>query len=390
MLGSRGLLARGVLRRAGAAAAPRHRQRRQLLAHARSADAAADQRRAARADRARASSRPTSRGRGGRADRPQRVHESTTSTRSPSSPRGGSRSASSTRRPAASPERSARYRDLLEPAGIPHELRAAFVMPRAGLGRRPHRPRASRAAPSPQRDADALAAARRRRSPRASAPRCASTPPAASPAPKRRGSSSSAPRDEVELITPPARDCSPRSAPRAVEPERGELPSAVLALAVVRPRRRPTAAERRQRRHRARPRRLGHPARLAARTRPAAASRSSSSAPRGPRAATVRLEALGATAREREVATLLARGLTQPGDRRDARPLPAHRRGPRQEPLREARRRLAPGARRPRLPRRVPPRGDPRDAAHLARALRGRLSAGYAEFARASRGSGAL
>ncbi len=32
----------------------------------------------------------------------------------------------------------------------------------------------------------------------------------------------------------------------------------------------------------------------------------------GPRAATVRLEAHGATAREREVATLLARGLTNP------------------------------------------------------------------------------
>jgi DNA-binding CsgD family transcriptional regulator len=35
-------------------------------------------------------------------------------------------------------------------------------------------------------------------------------------------------------------------------------------------------------------------------------------AARGPRAATVRLEAAGATAREREVATLIARGLTNP------------------------------------------------------------------------------
>jgi hypothetical protein len=38
------------------------------------------------------------------------------------------------------PQRSARYRDLLLPSGIPHELRAAFVIRGRVWGRGPHRP----------------------------------------------------------------------------------------------------------------------------------------------------------------------------------------------------------------------------------------------------------
>ena len=54
------------------------------------------------------------------------------------------------------PARSARYRDLLEPAGIPHELRAAFVI-RGRVWGAVHIARREHSGAFTQRDADALA-----------------------------------------------------------------------------------------------------------------------------------------------------------------------------------------------------------------------------------------
>ncbi|MGH2899883.1 MAG: hypothetical protein ACRDMZ_14510, partial [Solirubrobacteraceae bacterium] len=54
------------------------------------------------------------------------------------------------------PERSARYRDVLLPAGIPHELRAAFVV-RGRVWGAVHIARRAASGPFEQRDADALA-----------------------------------------------------------------------------------------------------------------------------------------------------------------------------------------------------------------------------------------
>ena len=88
------------------------------------------------------------------------------------------------------PERSARYRDLLEPSGIPHELRAAFVI-RGRVWGAVHIARREQSGAFTQRDADALArvaGADRRRHPRA---RCASTRRGAAPGPRRPGWSSS-------------------------------------------------------------------------------------------------------------------------------------------------------------------------------------------------------
>ena len=73
-----------------------------------------------------------------------------------------------------------------------------------------------------------------------------------------------------------------------------------------------------------------------------------------PESTAVRLEAHGVTAREREIASLLARGLTNPEIAATAGPLPLHRPRPHQEPLREDRRVLTPGARGTRVPRRLP------------------------------------
>jgi hypothetical protein len=54
------------------------------------------------------------------------------------------------------PERSARYRDLLEPSGIPHELRAAFVM-RGRVWGAVHVARREASGAFTQRDAEVLA-----------------------------------------------------------------------------------------------------------------------------------------------------------------------------------------------------------------------------------------
>ena len=205
------------------------------------------------------------------------------------------------------PERSARYRDLLEPAGIPHELRAAFVI-RGRVWGAVHIARRAESGAFTQREADALAsiagavAGGIRASLRFDA--------------ARRGSGSEAPglvvvdaANTVELITPPAVALLESLGSDAVEQRNGSLPASVLALAsFVR-----SGARRAETEgnvvtvpsaggwitlHASQP--ATGDGRVAIVIEPAS----------GPRSATLRLEISGVTAREREVATLLASGLS--------------------------------------------------------------------------------
>ena len=102
------------------------------------------------------------------------------------------------------PQRSARYRDLLLPADIPHELRAAFVI-RGRVWGAVHIARRATSGAFQQRDADALAALTGAiaRGIRASLRFDAARRVTGVEAP---GMVVLGPRDEVELITPPARE----------------------------------------------------------------------------------------------------------------------------------------------------------------------------------------
>jgi DNA-binding CsgD family transcriptional regulator len=207
------------------------------------------------------------------------------------------------------PERSARYRDLLEPAGIPHELRAAFVM-RGRVWGAVHLARRESSGPFEQRDAEVLAqvtpliAAGIRGSLRFDA--------------ARRAIGAEAPGlivlgagNEVELVTPPARPLLASLGAEEVEPGHGGLPSGIQALASFVRRQEEPAAD------------GGNVVTVPGRDGWVTlhASLIDPGGGRvaivievagGPRAATVRLEAHGATVREREVATLIARGLGNP------------------------------------------------------------------------------
>jgi DNA-binding CsgD family transcriptional regulator len=208
------------------------------------------------------------------------------------------------------PERSARYRDLLAPAGIPHELRAAFVI-RGRVWGAVHIARREGSGAFKPRDAAALA---RVTAAIAGGIRASLRFDAA-----RRVTGVEAPGlvilaadDSVELVTPPTHEL--LDALRGSTKGVGEaaLPSSVMALASFL---------------------RGSGARSAAAanvvTVPSAdgwitlhASLPGTAGDgrvavvieraSGPQSATVRLEAHGATAREREVATLLARGLSNP------------------------------------------------------------------------------
>jgi DNA-binding CsgD family transcriptional regulator len=207
------------------------------------------------------------------------------------------------------PESSARYRDLLLPADIPHELRAAFVI-RGRVWGAVHIARRAASGPFEQRDADALAGAvgAIARGIRASLRFDAA----------RRVNGIDAPglvvlglQDEVELITPPARELLVSMRPHGPAYTDDAMATPVLALAsFVR-----SATE------------AGHGGSNVV-TVPGSdgwitlhASLPGSPGDRrvaivieragGARSATVRLEAFGATSREREVATLLARGLSR-------------------------------------------------------------------------------
>lgn len=207
------------------------------------------------------------------------------------------------------PERSARYRDLLLPADIPHELRAVFVI-RGRVWGAVHVARRAASGPFSQRDADALAgvAGVIARAIRASLRFDAARRVTGTEAP---GLVVLGPRDELELITPPAREL--LAAMRADAPRYDEdaIATPVLALASF-VRSAPEAAQRESNvvtvpgsngwitLHASLPgsQRDGRVAIVLERAG-------------GARSATVRLEAFGATEREREVATLLARGLSR-------------------------------------------------------------------------------
>jgi DNA-binding CsgD family transcriptional regulator len=205
------------------------------------------------------------------------------------------------------PERSARYRDLLLPAGIPHEMRAAFVI-RGRVWGAVHIARRAESGPFDQRDADALA---RVAGEIAQGIRGSLRFDAA-----RRAAGSEAPglivldaAGEAELVTEPARRFIAALASEPLIYEEGKLPTAIQSLAsFVRSDRGAgenggnvvtvPSGEGWLTLHATRP--DPGDGRIAMVIEPAS----------GPRSATVRLEAHGATGREREVATLLARGLT--------------------------------------------------------------------------------
>jgi DNA-binding CsgD family transcriptional regulator len=206
------------------------------------------------------------------------------------------------------PERSARYREVLAPAGIPFELRAAFVS-RGRCWGAVHCARRADKGDFTDRDAKALASVTAaiaegiRSAVRFDAARRPDDPLAP-------GLVVLGPADDVELITPPARELlADLRSPGAPDTDQTP-PSALLALAAY-TRRRPTDPG----------------------TQPAVVAVPGShcwitlhaSLPEGPsrgrvaiviersstpRATALRLEAHGVTAREREVATLLAQGLS--------------------------------------------------------------------------------
>ena len=206
------------------------------------------------------------------------------------------------------PEQSARYRDLLEPSGIPHELRAAFVR-RGRVWGAVHIARRESSGAFRQADAVVLAqvvtviAEGIRGSLRFDA--------------ARRVAGSEAPglvvidgAGEVEMITPPALPMLAAIGAEGLDLEKGELPSGVQALAAFARNQKGSAdggnvvtvpgRDGLVTLHCSKPDPTGNRVAIVV------------EAATGPRAATVRLEAHGATAREREVATLIARGLTNP------------------------------------------------------------------------------
>jgi DNA-binding CsgD family transcriptional regulator len=203
-------------------------------------------------------------------------------------------------------QRSARYRDLLLPADIPHELRGAFVI-RGRVWGAVHIARRASSGAFQQRDAEALAAVTGAiaRGIRASLRFDAARRITGMEAP---GMVVLGPHDEVELITPAARELLMSLHPTESGYTDETIATPVLALASF---------------ARSAPDRGGNvvtvpggdgwvtlhaslpgpsdDGRVAVVLEPA----------KGARSATVRLEAFGATAREREVATLLARGLSR-------------------------------------------------------------------------------
>jgi DNA-binding NarL/FixJ family response regulator len=205
------------------------------------------------------------------------------------------------------PERSSRYRELLAPAGIPFEMRAAFVS----------RGRAWGAVHAARRDdkrdfavADAAALAR------VSAPIADGLRTSLRFDAARREHDAAAPgmvvlsrTGELELITPPAQELLAALRTPALAAREETVPTAVAALAAH--------ARRAARDGRAQPEVVALPSGLGWITLHASLpgdgrvaivlERSASE-----RATALRLETYGVTEREREVAVLLAQGRTNP------------------------------------------------------------------------------
>jgi DNA-binding CsgD family transcriptional regulator len=206
------------------------------------------------------------------------------------------------------PERSTRYRELLAPAGIPHELRAAFVLRGRAWGA-VHIARRESSGPFTDRDAQALT---RVTGAIAQAIRGSLRFDAA-----RRGEHAEAPglvvlaaNNDVELVTPPAYELLDAMRADAASYEPGAPPTAVLALAAfvrgAAGRAHPESSQVTV------PGDTGWITLHASLPDGPASGRVAIVLERatGPQSATLRLEVEGVTAREREVATLLAQGLT--------------------------------------------------------------------------------
>ncbi len=206
------------------------------------------------------------------------------------------------------PERSTRYRELLVPSGIPHELRAAFVIRGRAWGA-VHIARRESSGPFTDADAKMLA---RVTTAIAHAIRGSLRFDAA-----RRGDHPEAPglvvldaNNAVELVTPPAHELLAAMRDRVSVYSDAAPPPALLGL----------ASFVRGDRHHAAPRsnQVTVPSPIGWITLHASlpdgprAGRVAVVLERatGPQSATLRLEVNGVTSREREVATLLARGLS--------------------------------------------------------------------------------
>lgn len=207
------------------------------------------------------------------------------------------------------PEASARYRDLLLPADIPHELRATFVT-RGRVWGAVHIARRAASGPFERRDADALAAvvSAIARGIRASLRFDAARRETGVEAP---GLVLLGPHDEIELITPPARELLDSIRPEDAGHTEETVATPVLALAAF-------VRNARDGSHGngnvvTVPGRDGWVTLHASLPNPASDRRVAVVLERtgGARSATLRLETFGATAREREVATLIARGLSR-------------------------------------------------------------------------------
>ena len=209
------------------------------------------------------------------------------------------------------PQRSARYQQVLAPAGIPHELRAAFVS-RGRCWGAVHIARREEEPDFTATEADALASITSlvaegiRSSLRFEAGRRSGGGPA-SPGLLLLG-----PANEVELITPPAQELfeAMRSGAESVRDE--TPPGAVLALAAYT--RAASGSADAQGRTVAVPTGSGWITLHASLPDATASGRVAIVLERSvsPESTAVRLEAHGVTARERQIAGLLAAGLTNP------------------------------------------------------------------------------
>ena len=204
------------------------------------------------------------------------------------------------------PERSPRYRDVLEPAGIPFELRAAFVnrgrcWGAVHIARREHRRDFTADDAAVLASVTAVIADGIRTSIRFDAAR--QTRDGSAPGLVVLG-----PTNDVELITPPAQEL----LALMQSPALATVPSPVLALAgFTRSRSR---APDRQPDTVAVPTSSGWITLHASLPEGGADGRVAIVLERtaSPQTTAIRLEAHGVTAREREIATLLAHGLTNP------------------------------------------------------------------------------
>jgi DNA-binding CsgD family transcriptional regulator len=207
------------------------------------------------------------------------------------------------------PDSSARYRDLLLPADIPHDLRAAFVT-RGRVWGAVHIARRAASGPFERRDADALARVLSSiaRGIRASLRFDAARRETGVEAP---GLVVLGPGDEIELITPPARELLASIRPNDAGHTDETVATPVLALAAFA--RTAPDGDLGTRNVVTVPGRNGWITLHASLPQSAGDGRVAVVLERagGARSATLLLETFGATAREREVATLIARGLSR-------------------------------------------------------------------------------